>query len=56
MVVQQTGVDMQTESCTSGHSPFLSQPKMLAAAIRTSAGEEGWKILEHVARYAYDYD
>lgn len=33
------GVQVTTFECTSGHSPFLSQPELTSKVIRHAAGE-----------------
>jgi pimeloyl-ACP methyl ester carboxylesterase len=42
MMVEETakGVEMKTETVDASHSPFISQPAELAAAIRRAAGED----------------
>ncbi len=40
-MVQSAGVEIQTESCTAGHSPYLSMPQTVATAIRRSVGDTG---------------
>lgn len=34
MMVAGTGIDFQTETCTSGHSPFLSQPETVLKVVK----------------------
>ena len=33
MMVAGSGLDFQTESCTAGHSPFLSQPETVLGVV-----------------------
>ena len=38
-LVGSSGVEIATVTCDSGHSPFLSQPKLVVEVIRKAAGE-----------------
>ncbi|GAQ87851.1 hypothetical protein KFL_003820060 [Klebsormidium nitens] len=38
MMVNGSGVEMRTETLTSGHSPFLSMPEKLLEAVQKTAG------------------
>ncbi len=43
MMIQETGVDIKTESCSAGHSPYLSQPEVVVRLLKKVAGGEATK-------------
>ena len=44
MMIKGSGVEIRTESCSAGRSPYLSQPQVVVGLLRTVAGEEGVKV------------
>lgn len=39
MMIKGSGVDIRTESCSAGHSPFLSQPEVVVELLKKVAAE-----------------
>lgn len=43
MMIKETGVEIRTESCSAGHSPYLSQPEVVVGLLNKVAREEDVK-------------